>query len=82
MRILKKSLPFKKSNDHLALRYLALGHSKRKALFMMLGICFFYCLCGVALLQLSQWLGIALASAVVVCSVMLTVKMGKVTVHG
>jgi len=45
MRLMKKNLPFKKSNDHLALRFLALGYSRKKALLTMLTLGLFFSFC-------------------------------------
>jgi len=42
MRLFKRRLPFKKSNDHLALRFLALGYSKRKVLLIMMSLGLFF----------------------------------------
>ncbi len=82
MRILKKSSPLKKSNDHLALRFLALGYSKKETLLIMLGLCLFYSLCGILISQLSIAFGIAIIALVFLASLLLTLKMGRVLMHG
>jgi UDP-GlcNAc:undecaprenyl-phosphate GlcNAc-1-phosphate transferase len=46
-RIWRKRKPFYKSGDHLCLRYLALGYSKRKVLFLLWGLCCFYAASGI-----------------------------------
>jgi len=81
MRIMKKSLPFKKTNDHLALKYLALSHSKKKTLFVMLILCLFYCLCGIAVSQASNIGGIGIIALAFFVSLLVTAKMSKVMVN-
>jgi UDP-GlcNAc:undecaprenyl-phosphate GlcNAc-1-phosphate transferase len=49
IRMNKKKVPFNKSNDHLYLRFLRLGYTKKKALCCMLGICAVLSLGGVLL---------------------------------
>jgi len=77
-RIIKKRLPFKKSNDHLALRFLALGYSKKKVLLVMLSLCLFFSLCGILLSQVSNLFGITIITLVTLVSLALTKQMGKV----
>jgi len=77
-RIIKKSLPFKKSNDHLALIFLALGYSKKKTLLIMLALCLFFSISGVLLSQVSNLFGISIIGLLVLMSLALTIKMGKV----
>lgn len=81
-RIMKKSLPFKKSKDHLALRFLALGYSRKKVLLTMLALCLFFSLCGILVSQVSNLVGIIIIVFVVLLSLTLTKKMTKVTVNG
>lgn len=78
MRIAKKSLPFKKSNDHLALRLLAIGYSKKKTLLTMLSLCLFFSLCGILLSKVSNLFGITIIGFVVLVSLVLTIKMSKI----
>ncbi|MDP3731635.1 MAG: MraY family glycosyltransferase [Candidatus Omnitrophota bacterium] len=79
-RVIKKSLPFKKSNDHLALKFLALGYSKKKVLLIMLGLCLFFSLGGILLSQVPNILGIIIIIFVGFVSLALTKKMLKVGV--
>jgi UDP-GlcNAc:undecaprenyl-phosphate GlcNAc-1-phosphate transferase len=81
MRIMKKSLPFKKSNDHLALRLLALGYSKKKALWVMLALSLFFSLCGILVSQVSNHFSALIVSFVVLVSLILTNKMRKVVTY-
>lgn len=82
MRVGKKRLPFKKSNDHLHLRFLALGYSKKKTLLAMLVWCLFFCLCGVTVSQFSNSWGIVIVVIVVLASLILAKKMSRVTIDG
>jgi UDP-GlcNAc:undecaprenyl-phosphate GlcNAc-1-phosphate transferase len=81
MRVMKKSLPFKKSNDHLALRFLALGYSKKKTLLAMLVLSVFFALCGILVSQWPNLPGAVIVAVAVLASLVLTYKMGKVTTY-
>ncbi len=81
-RMIKKNLPFKKSNDHLALRFLALGYSKKGTLFTMLGLCLFFCLSGITVSQVSNLWGIGIVAFTFFVSLVTTIKMSKVVVNG
>jgi len=80
-RIVKKSLPFKKSNDHLALIFLALGYSKKKILLIMLALCLFFSISGILLSQVSSLFGIGIIVFLVVMSLALTIGMGKAVLY-
>jgi len=82
MRIIKNNFPFKKSNDHLALRYLALGYSKKKTLFSLLTLCLFFCLCGIVVSQVSNLWGMATVVFAILVSLITSIKMSKVVVNG
>jgi len=82
MRIIKKSLPFKKSNDHLVLRFIALGYSKKRALLIMLVLSIFFSLCGILVSQVSNLFGTVIVIFVVLVSLLLINKMRKVVVYG
>lgn len=82
MRIINNNLPFKKSNDHLALRFLALGHSKARTLFTMLMLCLFFCLCGIAVSQVSNLWGMGTVGFAILVSLVISIKMSKVVVNG
>ncbi len=81
VRIRKKSLPFKKSNDHPALIFLALGYSKKKTLLIMLTLCLFFSVSGVLLSQVSNLFGIAIIGVLVLVSLSLTIKMGRAVLY-
>lgn len=65
-RLLKRKMPFNKSNDHLALRLIAIGYSKKKTLLAMMALCFLFCLFGVLLSQASNIAGAVLLLAMAV----------------
>ena len=80
MRLKKKRLPFKKSNDHLVLRFLALGYSKKKALSVMFSWTLFFALSGIALSRAANPAGAAIIAVVAVASLLLTGKMSGIKV--
>ncbi len=83
MRVRGARPVFNKSNDHLALRFLKVGYSKRRTLLFMLLLCLFFSLCGVYLSQVSNRAGIIIiASVVIVAGLALTRRMGSVSFDG
>lgn len=82
LRVGKKRVPFQKSNDHLALRFLAMGYSKKKALLVMLAWGLFFTLCGILVSQVSNILGVAIIILTALASLILFKKMSKVEVNG
>jgi len=82
MRAKKAKSIFKKSDDHLALRFLRLGYSKIKTLLFMLILSLFFSLSGVLLSQASNTLGIIIIILAATIGLAITRKMGKVSVDG
>lgn len=82
IRISKKKLPFNKSKDHLALRLLALGYSKRKSLLIMLSIGLFFSVSGVIVSQAYDLLNIAIIIFVLCVIIVLTKRMSRIVVDG
>jgi len=80
-RLINKNLPFKKSNDHIALRLLSLGYTKKKTLCIMLSICLFFCLCGVTVSRAYNALGIVIVILAAVVSLAIGIRMGKIAVN-
>ena len=80
MRAGKARSILKKSNDHLALRFLRAGYSKKKALLFMLIFSLFFSLSGVGLSQASNKLGIIIIALVAIVGLLLTKKMSRVSV--
>jgi UDP-GlcNAc:undecaprenyl-phosphate GlcNAc-1-phosphate transferase len=81
MRLSKRKLPFKKSNDHLPLRYLVKGYSRERTLFNMLGLCLFFCFCGILVSQVSNTKATGLLVLALVVSLLISWDMSKITVH-
>jgi UDP-GlcNAc:undecaprenyl-phosphate GlcNAc-1-phosphate transferase len=82
MRIKGGKLPFRKSNDHLALRFMSIGYSKEKTLLVMLGLCLFFSLCGIFVSQVPNLMGIIIVAFVVLVTSIITYLMGKISVDG
>jgi UDP-GlcNAc:undecaprenyl-phosphate GlcNAc-1-phosphate transferase len=80
VRLMKKNIPFKKSNDHPALRLLFLGYSKKKALLFMLFLSLFFCLCGVIITRLPNYLSLSLVSVAVIAALAVSCRMAKINI--
>lgn len=80
-RIMKKSLPFKKSDDHLALRFLSLGYSKKKALGIMFSLSSCFVFCGILISQVPNLIGSIIAALSSLTAVFLMQKMYRVAQH-
>jgi len=80
IRMSKRKMPFEKSNDHFALRLLALGYSGKQALLIMTALAIFFTLCGVMVSRVSNQAGLATVAFVVLVSLALIRKMGKVVI--
>lgn len=80
MRIKQGRSAFKKSNDHLALRFLKLGYSKNKTLYLMLILALFFSFSGVAISQVSNFLGLIIIIFAGLASLAVTRRMGKVSI--
>ncbi len=78
IRLINKSMPFKKSNDHLVLRLSALGYSKKKVLLIMFGLCLFFCLCGIAASRVSNHWGAGIVVFAALVSLIIGIKMSKI----
>lgn len=82
VRLIKKTSPFLKSNDHLAFRFLMLGYSKRQALAGLCALCVFFVLCGIVVSQASNLVALAAALAAFLAGIYFCVQMSKVRVDG
>lgn len=78
MRLKNRSLPFKKSNDHPALRLLKNGYSKPHALTWMIILCVFFVVSGAALSVSSNSLGAIIITLVILVSLWLTIRIGRI----
>lgn len=82
VRVIKKKAPFNKSGDHIYLRFLRLGYSKRKALFAMLGMCSILSLGGILLSRISSSYAAAILMAITVCMVFVLRGVARVPAEG
>ncbi|MFH1338286.1 MAG: MraY family glycosyltransferase [Candidatus Omnitrophota bacterium] len=82
MRMRKARSIFKKSDDHLALRFLHSGYSKKKTLSLVLMLSLFFSSSGVAISQISNTSGIIVVVLVAVVSIALTARMGRASADG
>lgn len=78
MRLKKGKSAFKKSDDHLALRFLKLGYSKPKALFFMLLFGLFLSFCAVILSRATNSVGIIIVALAGSISLLVSSRMSKV----
>jgi UDP-GlcNAc:undecaprenyl-phosphate/decaprenyl-phosphate GlcNAc-1-phosphate transferase len=81
MRIAQERSIFKKSDDHLALRFLKNGHSKHRALLVMLGLCSAFCIFGILLSRSPNYSGALIVAFVGISSMLLMVKITKAEIH-
>ncbi|MDD5594995.1 MAG: MraY family glycosyltransferase [Candidatus Omnitrophica bacterium] len=81
MRLLKKKVPFKKSNDHLVLRCLVMGYSKKKALYFTLFWNLFFVFAGMITYFASYRQGITTVIIVVLVGLGLAKTMSKVRIN-
>jgi UDP-GlcNAc:undecaprenyl-phosphate GlcNAc-1-phosphate transferase len=82
MRIIKNKLPFRKSNDHLALRLLNLGFSKEKTLWVMLAWGLFFSFSGVLVSQVNNFWGRSIIIIALAVSLAVTQKASRISVDG
>lgn len=82
MRMLKRKSIFRKSNDHIVLRFLKKGHSKNRTLFYMLTFGLFSALSGIILVWASNILGLVIVVSIFAVSLLLMRNMSKVIVDG
>jgi len=79
-RMVKGKIPFKKSNDHLALRFRILGFSQRKVIGIILILNLIFVSTGVIVSQASNLVGLATIFTMSLVILGVTVKMAKVRV--
>lgn len=80
MRLKQHKSIFKKSNDHLALRFLSLGYSKIKVLSYMLLLGLFFSLCGLALVKTSIFLEVLIILIAILIGALVFYRMGNISV--
>ena len=81
VRLMKKKSVFLKSDDHLALRFLMIGHSKVKALFIMVVLALVFVLCGLGVYKSSNHWGIVTTVFAVISTAVLIRKAAGVRVN-
>lgn len=81
MRIKRGKLPFEKSNDHIALRLLAQGYSKKKTLFAVLSLCIFFSSCGILVSRVSNIFSLIIVVLVILVSLIITYGLSKVAIN-
>lgn len=77
-RLMRKKSPFKKSNDHLALKIRALGYSPVKSILMMYILAIIFSGCGVILTQVNLRFATGIIISLFVLSVIIFLKLAKV----
>jgi UDP-GlcNAc:undecaprenyl-phosphate GlcNAc-1-phosphate transferase len=82
MRLLKARSIFKKSNDHLAMRFLKDGHSPRRTLFIMLSLALVSCIAGVCVIILPNPLSTLIVIPAIGFALGMLFKMSKVSIDG
>jgi hypothetical protein len=80
MRMIKEKSIVKKSNDHLAMRFLKKGYSKNKTLIFMIGFGLFSALFGVILTRVTIFLGLIIVVFVATVSLLVAKNMSKVVI--
>ena len=80
MRIRKGKSAFNKSDDHMALRFLKKGYSKRKTLILMMGWTFFFVAGGLIMSRVSNLFASVTLAFVGVGALVLTKKMSRVQI--
>jgi len=82
MRMKNGKSAVKKSRDHLALRFLILGHSKGNALLFMSAIACFFTVCGILMSQVPGNVAMVIILVVVLAGFLLAGRMSRVSVNG
>lgn len=77
MRLKKNKIPFKKSDDHLALWLLRNGYPKNKTLFLMLALCTLFVFSGIMLSKASNIWGLVILTLIILTCLRISVKVGK-----
>jgi UDP-GlcNAc:undecaprenyl-phosphate GlcNAc-1-phosphate transferase len=81
-RFKKGVLPFNKSNDHIALRLIDRGWTRKKALFFMLGLALLFSVCGIITAKADNVVGTSAVLFIVLVSSALLMALSKTEAHG
>jgi UDP-GlcNAc:undecaprenyl-phosphate GlcNAc-1-phosphate transferase len=79
-RIMKKRMPFRKSNDHIAFR-IRFSSSPTKTILVMFLLCFIFSFAGVSLTKVTNFWAIGILMAMFLFSVILFWKLIKIDMH-
>jgi UDP-GlcNAc:undecaprenyl-phosphate GlcNAc-1-phosphate transferase len=82
MRIRKGQPAFNKSNDHLALRFLKAGYSKKSALMFMIALTVIFAACGVAMVGLHSLKALLPLTLAIIISLATAKKLSGIKVDG
>ncbi len=80
-RVIKKKIPFKKSNDHIAFRIRLTATSPTKTILVMFLLCFVFSLGGVILTKVNNFWATCIIIAVFLFSIILFWKLIKIDTH-
>ncbi|MDD4899139.1 MAG: MraY family glycosyltransferase [Candidatus Omnitrophica bacterium] len=81
MRLKKKKIPFKKSNDHLVLRCLAMGYSKKKALGFAIFWNLFFVFAAIITYRSANWQAAIAVAVVFLTALLLAKNMSRVSIN-
>jgi UDP-GlcNAc:undecaprenyl-phosphate/decaprenyl-phosphate GlcNAc-1-phosphate transferase len=82
VRIKKRRLPFNKSNDHIAMRFIAAGYSVKKTLWFMSAVGIFFSVCGMMLAVLPVPLSMFAVLAATLMTAFFAVKISRLKTNG
>jgi UDP-GlcNAc:undecaprenyl-phosphate/decaprenyl-phosphate GlcNAc-1-phosphate transferase len=80
-RIMKRKIPFKKSNDHIAFRIRFFAASPIKTILFMFLLCFIFSFAGVILTKVSNFWAAGIVIAIFLFSIILSWKLIKIDTH-
>jgi len=80
-RIMKKRMPFRKSNDHIAFRIRLSSASPTKTILVMFLLCFIFSLAGVILTKVCSFWATGIIIAIFLFSIILFWKLIKIDTH-
>jgi hypothetical protein len=80
MRLIKGRSAFNKSNDHMALRFLRAGYSKRMALVAMCLAASFFAICGILLVRIPDGISLIIIILAALFSIAMARRLSVVSV--
>ena len=82
MRLMKRKSIFKKSEDHLAMRFFKKGYSKNKTLIVILSLASMYSLFGILIALVPNFLGLVIVIFMGIMSFLVAKNMSRVSING